>query len=81
MTTPSREDIAGVVAPPPLVFLSGLLLGWLLQWLFPFGWLPAEWAHRLGIAFFAAGLIGLTGVFAFARKALRPIRGGPPPAW
>ena len=72
MSAPSRPDIPGVAAPPPLVFLSGLLLGWLLQWLFPFGWLPAEWAHRLGIAFFAAGLIGLTGVFAFARAGTPP---------
>lgn len=71
----ARPDIAGVVAPPPLVFLSGLLLGWLLQWLFPFGWLPPGWAHPLAIALFVAGLIGFAGVFAFIRA------GTPPDPW
>jgi protein-S-isoprenylcysteine O-methyltransferase Ste14 len=75
MSAPGQPDIAGVAAPPPLVFLSGLLLGWLLQWLFPFRWMPPAWARPLGAAFFVAGLIGIAGVRAFARA------GTPPNPW
>jgi protein-S-isoprenylcysteine O-methyltransferase Ste14 len=36
-------DNPGVIAPPPLVFLSGLLLGGVIQWFYPKQIFPAEY--------------------------------------
>lgn len=39
----TKKDSPGVVAPPPLIFLSGLIPGGILQWLRPFYIFPAEY--------------------------------------
>lgn len=37
------KDNPGVIAPPPLIFLSGLLLGGIIQWFYPVYILSAEY--------------------------------------
>lgn len=66
------RDIPGVVAPPPLIYAAGLLLGWGLQRFWPRPWLPVSWARPLGLVFLLAGLIGIAGVVAFRRAGTTP---------
>ena len=66
------REIPGVVAPPPLIYATGLLLGWGLQRLWPRPWLPVSWARPLGLALLLAGLIGIAGVAAFRRAGTTP---------
>jgi protein-S-isoprenylcysteine O-methyltransferase Ste14 len=56
----SERDHAGVIAPPPLIFLSGLLAGFVLDALLPSTQLPA--ARIAGAVLLLAGL-GLIGWF------------------
>lgn len=56
MTTPSARDTAGVIAPPPLIYAAGGLLGIGLQALLPLDGLP-EAARPLGIVLIALSLI------------------------
>jgi hypothetical protein len=55
-----ERDIPGVVAPPPLIYAAGLLLGWGLQRLWPRVWQlacsldhvasPGDfYEHRIGV--------------------------------
>lgn len=67
-----ERDVPGVVAPPPLIYAAGLLLGWGLQRLWPRPWLPASWARPLGFVLLFAGLIGIAGVVAFRRAGTTP---------
>ena len=39
------KDITGVIAPPPLIFLSGLILGGIVHWFYPFYIFPLEYLH------------------------------------
>ncbi len=66
------RDIPGVVAPPPLIYVAGLLLGWGLQRLWPRPWLPVSWARPLGLVLLLAGLIGIAAVVAFRRAGTTP---------
>src|SRR5438552_3117004 len=43
----------GLRMPPPLLYLAALLVGWLLQWLFPVNLVPSS------IVLFAAGVLVL----------------------
>jgi protein-S-isoprenylcysteine O-methyltransferase Ste14 len=64
-SSPARErDIAGVIAPPPLIFLAGLAVGFGLQALLPETSLPAALRWVLGGALLVAGLALL---FSFER--------------
>ena len=67
-----ERDIPGVVAPPPLIYAAGLLLGSGLQRLWPRPWLPVGWARPLGAGLLLAGLVGLAGVLAFRRAGTTP---------
>jgi protein-S-isoprenylcysteine O-methyltransferase Ste14 len=67
-----ERDIPGVVAPPPLIYAAGLLLGWGLQRLWPRPWLPVDWARPLGIVLLLAGLVGVVAVLAFRRAGTTP---------
>jgi protein-S-isoprenylcysteine O-methyltransferase Ste14 len=53
---PADRDTAGVIAPPPLIFLGGLLLGYGLEALLPGGSLPLAVRWVLGGAALVAGL-------------------------
>jgi protein-S-isoprenylcysteine O-methyltransferase Ste14 len=56
-----KKDHPGVIAPPPLIFLSGLFLGGLVAWFYPFPILPKAVAIGLGSFLVVAGIavIGL----------------------
>lgn len=66
------HDIPGVVAPPPLIYAAGLLIGWVLQRARPWPFLPAGTARPLGIALVLAGLVGFAGMMAFRRAGTSP---------
>ena len=62
------EDKAGVVAPPPLIFLTGLALGFVLEALLPSADLPAAVRWPLGAALVVAGgVLALSFLRAFQR--------------
>ena len=67
--TQSERDTAGVVAPPPLIYLAGLALGFGLEALLPGASLPGAVRWGLGGALVVGG-IALLGTFnaAFRRK-------------
>ena len=56
MVTEPEQDIAGVVAPPPLIFLAGLIVGFALEALLPGVDLPAAVEWVLGALLVVAGL-------------------------
>jgi protein-S-isoprenylcysteine O-methyltransferase Ste14 len=64
----SERDISGVVAPPPLIFLAGLAVGFGLEALLPGSSLPDALAWILGVALLLAGLALL---FSFERAFQR----------
>ncbi len=53
--TNSTPDNPGVIAPPPLIYVGGLVIGLLLQNKFPLPFLPKGWRR----AVFGSTLIGL----------------------
>lgn len=62
------NDNPNVIAPPPLIFLSGLLVGGLISWFFPFEFLPESFAIIAGILLIIAGLtIILTAILQMRR--------------
>lgn len=64
-----KKDNPGVIAPPPLIFLSGLILGGIVTWFYPFPMMPGGLAVIFGNLLFLSG-IGIIAVsFAQMRKA------------
>ena len=67
-----EQDKAGVVAPPPLIYLGPLVLGLLLNSRFPITFLPRRIARSLGWPLLGVGVL-LIGWFEWAmRKARTP---------
>jgi len=65
---PGENDNPNVVAPPPLIFLSGLLVGGFISWFFPVEFLPKTLAVTAGITLAVAGLtIILTAIWQMRR--------------
>ncbi|MEJ7862255.1 MAG: isoprenylcysteine carboxylmethyltransferase family protein [Pyrinomonadaceae bacterium] len=63
-----EKDDPGVIAPPPLIFLSGLLVGGFVSWFFPVEFLPKTLAVIAGILLINAGLtIILTAIVQMRR--------------
>lgn len=71
-TSGSKGETAGVIAPPPLIYLAGLGLGALIHWWQPVGVVPPELAVPLGVAAIALGLVAVPAVLAFHRAGTRP---------
>jgi protein-S-isoprenylcysteine O-methyltransferase Ste14 len=75
---PDRSlDSPGVIAWPPLVFLSALGLGLLLHWLMPVQPLPPTLSHVLAAALcVASGVVGIWGRVTMHRAGtnMRPDR-------
>lgn len=51
-----KKDTPNVIAPPPLIFLSGLLIGGIIAWFQPFPILPKTISIVLGILLIVAGI-------------------------
>ena len=60
-----ERDNAGVVAPPPLIYLGPLVLGLLLNRKFPVPFLPRKMARTLGWTLLGGGVL-LLGWFEWA---------------
>jgi protein-S-isoprenylcysteine O-methyltransferase Ste14 len=54
------RDIPGVIAPPPVIYLGGLAIGFALETVLPGGSLPGHLPHVLGALLLLLGL-GLLG--------------------
>lgn len=67
------RDIPGVIAPPPLVYLGGLGLGFLLEALLPGGSFPGQLGHILGAVLLLAGLALLAWWASSFRRADTPM--------
>lgn len=67
MTT--EKDNPGVIAPPPLIFLSGLLAGGLISWFFPIKFLPEIFAIISGIVLIIAGFSIILTAISQMRRA------------
>lgn len=71
--TSPAGDTAGVIAPPPLIFLSALIIGFGIDLVIGTGSLPWSVALPIGAAFIITG-VGLMGSFLEAfRRAGTPI--------
>lgn len=51
-----KKDNPNVIAPPPLIFLSGLLLGGFVAWHYPFPILPKTISIVVGVLLIALGI-------------------------
>ena len=62
-----EQDKAGVIAPPPLIYLGALIFGLLLSRRFPMGFLPSRAARGLGWPLLGGGVL-LLGWFERAMR-------------
>lgn len=67
MPRDEQEDKAGVVAPPPLIYLGALIFGLLLGRKFPISFLPRRVARSLGWPLLGGGMV-LLGWFEWAMR-------------
>lgn len=75
---PEERDTAGVIAPPPLIYLAGLALGFVLDALLPSSEAPGPVRWLLGPALVVAGL-GLMRSFVLSfGRAGTPMQPGRP---
>ena len=65
-----EQDKAGVVAPPPLIYVGSLVLGMLLNRRFPITFLPRRIARSLGWPLLGVGVL-LIGWFEWAMRQAR----------
>ena len=68
--TDDERDNAGVVAPPPLIYVGSLVLGLLLNRRFPLTFLPRTIARSLGWPLLGGGVV-LIGWFEWAMRQAR----------
>ena len=64
-----HDDTPGVIAPPPLIYLGGLAVGLVLDWLLPSASLSSALSVPLGIALIAAGLTLMSSFIGAFRRA------------
>ena len=62
-----EQDKAGVIAPPPLIYLVALIFGLLLSRRFPIRFLPRKMARGLGMPLLGGGVL-LLGWFEMAMR-------------
>lgn len=65
-----KKDTPSVIAPPPLIYLSGLLLGGIVSWFYPFPFLPKTLAIIIGILMIFVGI----GAIALIWKQMRDVK-------
>lgn len=68
----SKDDVSGILAPPPAIYLTALIAGLLLQHWAPRAMLPQQWADPLALGFLLLGLLGFVAVAAFRRAGTSP---------
>ncbi len=68
-----EQDNAGVVAPPPLIYLGPLVLGLLLNRKFPVPFLPRRMARILGLSLLGGGVLLVSWFVWTMRRADTPI--------
>ena len=68
-----ERDNAGVVAPPPLIYLGPLVLGLLLNRKFPAPFLSRRMARVLGLSLLSGGMLLGSWFFRTMRRADTPI--------
>lgn len=66
-------DRAGIVAPPPVIYLGVLSLGLLLEWLWPTRLLSWPVAVSVGSAILVCGVIGLAAAIRTIWRAQTPV--------
>ena len=71
--TQGDKDIAGVIAPPPLIFLCGLLAGLALDAAWPVWSLPGAARVPTAVLLVALGAAIATGGFRWLRRAGTPV--------
>lgn len=64
-----ERDNPGVIAPPPLIFSSGLLVGGLLSWFYPSAFLPSRSAIVAGAILIFAGFGIIVAAIVQMRRA------------
>ncbi len=70
---PASSDAAGVLAPPPLIYLGGLVAGFVLEALLPSASIPGAVRWPLGVVLSAAGLLLARAFFRALRTAGTPV--------
>jgi len=65
----ARKDSPGVVAPPPVIYLCGLVLAFALDWVWPIALLPAGVQYAVGLALIGLGLLAVLLAFRRFRRA------------
>lgn len=63
------KDSPGVVAPPPLVFASGLIAGATLSWFYPTVFWPQIAGYVIGSVLAASGLMMILSIYLAMRRA------------
>lgn len=69
----NKADTAGIIAPPPLIYLSGWLLGWVLNKGYPITWLPDALTWPLGAVLIVSGVLCGASAFRAMRRASTPV--------
>ncbi len=64
-----KKDTPSVIAPPPLIFLSGLILGGIVSWFYPIQMLPGGLAVIFGNLLFLVGIGVIAIIYLQMRKA------------
>jgi protein-S-isoprenylcysteine O-methyltransferase Ste14 len=68
-----KRDAPGVLAPPPILYIAGLAIGFALEALLPSASLPAALAWPVGGVLLAAGLLLAAAFFTAFRRARTPV--------
>ena len=72
------QDVPNIIAPPPLVYVGGLILGLILGALFSTPFLPGGLTWTVGLPLIALGVVLLATAFrAFRRAGTSPDPGEP----
>ncbi len=69
----NKPDTAGIIAPPPLIYVSGWLFGWLLNKGYPITWLPDTLTWLLGTVLIVSGMLCGASAFRAMRRASTPV--------
>src|SRR5438093_12682211 len=71
--TESQHDTAGVIAPPPLIFLGVLALGFILSAIFPIPFLTDAPTWIIAVALiFCAAFVAISALAAMRRAGTSP---------